>query len=631
MATGTGKTLAAAAIIKLFLRTGNSKRALFLVDRIELENQAYRAFDTYLKNDFISVIFKEQRNDWRSADIVISTVQSLLFSNKYEKLFSPADFDLVVSDEAHRSIGGNSRAVFEYFMGYKLGLTATPKDYLKQSANRDTYRDPREVERRMMLDTYRTFGCESGEPTFRYSLIDGVNDGILVNPYVIDARTDITTQLFSDEGYVVKIDDDELALEEAYSGQDFEKRFFAESTNRAFCKVLLDHGERDPITKEFGKTIVFTVSQNHAAKITQILNEMADQLWPNVYQSDFAIQVTSHVADAQRMAINFANNNLGGHSKFCQNYRTSKSRICVTVGMMTTGYDAPDILNLALMRPIQSPSEFIQIKGRGTRRHNFSRQLDPSEVKSHASEIKKTCFRLFDFFANCEYFEEKFNYDDEIALPVGRSEVSLTTTGSGTSMTTYGGTYEFDGSDKATIYDQHLVGPEGMKVDREMFHQFEDFVRRDQRLRNFVEDGNWPAAIHRLTREMLKSSENSYDLERIRRAIHVDRRVSVQEIIEKALHLIPDFKSADELVEDEFQRFLADQQPEECDRIPEIRYFFEAYIRNGDVRAQIDASDFAALSVNPAFTMQDLKSVPEQWRRRVPEYIRDYVSLNPFV
>lgn len=132
-------------------------------------------------------------------------------------------------------------------------------------------------------------------------------------------------------------------------------------------------------------------------------------------------------------------------------------------------------------------------------------------------------------------------------------------------------------------------------------------------------------------RELLKSSENSYDLERIRRAIHVDRRVSVQEIIEKALHLIPDFKSADELVEDEFQRFLADQQPEECDRIPEIRYFFEAYIRNGDVRAQIDASDFAALSVNPAFTMQDLKSVPEQWRRRVPEYIRDYVSLNPFV
>ena len=633
MATGTGKTLAAAAIIKLFLRTGNSKRVLFLVDRIELENQAYRAFDTYLKNDFISVIFKEQRNDWRSADIVISTVQSLLFNNKYEKLFSPADFDLVVSDEAHRSIGGNSRAVFEYFIGYKLGLTATPKDYLKQSINRNTHRDPREVERRMMLDTYRTFGCESGEPTFRYSLINGVNDGILVNPYVIDARTDITAQLLSDEGYVVKIDDDddEVALEEAYSGQDFEKRFFAESTNRAFCRALLEHGERDPITKEFGKTIVFTVSQNHAAKITQILNEMADQLWPNIYQSDFAMQVTSHVADAQRMAINFANNNLGGYSKFNQSYRTSKSRICVTVGMMTTGYDAPDILNLALMRPVHSPSEFIQIKGRGTRRHNFSRQLNSPNADNDANEAEKTCFRLFDFFAICEYFEEKFNYDDEIALPVGRSEVSLTATGSGTPLTTYGGTYEFDGPDKAIIHDQHLVGPEGMKVDREMFRQFEDFVRKDQKLRNFVEDGNWPAAIHRLTRELLQSSENPYDLKRIRRAIHLDRTVSVQEIIEKALGLIPDFKSVDELIEDEFRRFLTDQRPEECDCIPEMRYFFEAYIRNSDVRAQIDASDFAALSVNPAFTMQDLKGVPEQWRKRIPEYIRDYVSLNPFV
>ena len=128
-----------------------------------------------------------------------------LFNNKYQTLFSPTDFDLVISDEAHRSIGGNARAVFEYFVGYKLGLTATPKDYLKKfdsakPANRST-RDPRESERRLLLDTYRTFGCETGEPTFRYSLLDGVKEGYLINPLVVDARTEVTTQLLSDLGY----------------------------------------------------------------------------------------------------------------------------------------------------------------------------------------------------------------------------------------------------------------------------------------------------------------------------------------------------------------------------------------------------------------------------------------------
>jgi len=166
MATGTGKTLTAAALIKLFLRTGNARRVLFLVDRLELEDQANKAFILLLRNDYKSSIYKENRDDWRKAEIVVTTVQSLLFNNKYQTLFAPTDFDLVISDEAHRSIGGNARAVFEYFVGYKLGLTATPKDYLKKfDAATPSTRDPREQERRLLLDTYRTFGCETGEPT----------------------------------------------------------------------------------------------------------------------------------------------------------------------------------------------------------------------------------------------------------------------------------------------------------------------------------------------------------------------------------------------------------------------------------------------------------------------------------
>jgi len=126
MATGTGKT-----VIRLFLRSGNAHRILFLVDRIELENQAKKNFINYLSPDYHTVVFKENTEDWRKAEIVVSTVQTLSFNNKYKKYFKPTDFSLLIADESHRSINGNYRAVFEYFLGYKLGLTATPKDYIK--------------------------------------------------------------------------------------------------------------------------------------------------------------------------------------------------------------------------------------------------------------------------------------------------------------------------------------------------------------------------------------------------------------------------------------------------------------------------------------------------------------------
>jgi type I restriction enzyme, R subunit len=165
MATGTGKTLTTSAVIKLFLRSGNASRVLFLVDRLELEDQAWRAFDGQLSADFKTVIYKENRNDWQRAEIVVTTVQSLLFNNKYQRVFSPTDFDLVISDEAHRSIGGNARAVFDYFVGYKLGLTATPRDYLKRfDQKKPTSRDPREAERRLLFDTYRiAFICRAAK------------------------------------------------------------------------------------------------------------------------------------------------------------------------------------------------------------------------------------------------------------------------------------------------------------------------------------------------------------------------------------------------------------------------------------------------------------------------------------
>lgn len=632
MATGTGKTLTSAAVIKLFLKTRNAKRVLFLVDRLELEVQADKAFKELLKNDFTSIIYKEQRDDWRKADTVVTTVQSLLFNDKYRRFFSPTDFDLVISDEAHRSIGGNARAVFEYFIGYKLGLTATPKDYLKQSKDRTSVRDPRETERRMMLDTYRTFGCESGEPTFRYSLVDGVRDGFLINPYVVDARTGVTTQLLSDQGFIVDtVDENGNETQEAFAGRDFEKRFFAEATNQAFCQTLLKHGLRDPVSGEFGKTIAFAVSQNHAVKITQILNEMADQLWPGRYKSDFAMQVTSHVADAQKMTVNFANNNLGGHSQFISDYRTSRARVCVTVGMMTTGYDCPDILNLALMRPIFSPSDFVQMKGRGTRRHDFAEEMFDPAAKAMLGKVRKTVFRLFDFFANCEYFEEKFQYDEELALPKPAAMPLSTGEEDGGTATGTASSYEFFEPDQVVYHVEQQIGPEGMRVDRELFQKFEQIARSDKLLKELVEQHNWEAASRRVIEELFDKPDDYFNLERLRNAAGVDRRISIRELIEKAFGYIPKFKSKAELIDDEFQKFLLDQKPEEADRIAQMRYFFDAYIRDAKVRALIDAGHLGDLNVNPTFTTRDLKEVPPAWRKRIPEYVKDYVSLNPFL
>jgi type I restriction enzyme R subunit len=226
-------------------------------------------------------------------------VQSLLFNNNYWQLFSPTDFDLVISDEAHRSIGGNARAVFDYFIGYKLGLTATPRDYLKKfDKAKPTAKDLRELERRLLLDTYRTFGCDDGQPTYRYSLLDGVRDGFLVNPTVVDARSEITTQLLSEDGFIVEFTDDQGDdQKETFKQREFEKRFFAEATNQLFCKTFLENALRDPVSGEIGKSIVFAVSQHHAAKLAQILNQIADRMFPGRYQSDFAVQVTSQVPE----------------------------------------------------------------------------------------------------------------------------------------------------------------------------------------------------------------------------------------------------------------------------------------------------------------------------------------------
>ncbi len=632
MATGTGKTLTAAAIIKLFLRSGNATRILFLVDRLELEEQARKVFATLLAADFRTVVYKERRDDWRSAEIVVTTVQALLFNNKYQLLFSPTDFDLVISDEAHRSISGNARSVFDYFVGYKLGLTATPRDYLKGS--RRTGRlvhDPREVERRLLLDTYRTFGCESGHPTFRYSLLDGVKDSYLINPTVVDARTNVTTQLLADDGFTVSFTDDTgEEQEETFKQRQFETRFFSEATNRLFCKTFLEHALRDPVSGEIGKSIVFTVSQRHAARLTQTLNEIADIMFPGQYQSDFAVQVTSQVPDTQQFTINFANNTLLGSGNVLPAYRTGKARVCVTVGMMTTGYDCTDILNLGLFRPIFSPTEFVQIKGRGTRKHNFLELLFDEALKGQVAQPEKTAFKLFDFFGNCEYFEEEFDYDEKLELPPVRPrKVDGDDEGEALAPTLLYG-YEHLGRDVLKTISENPIGPEGMKIDRLLFDRFADTVREDEIIKQAVEAGQWDRVIDHVNREVFDKPEEYYNLDKLRQAAAVDRRLTLREILEKVFDLIPSFKSKDELLEEEFDKFIADHQPKQPQAIPAIKTYFKAYVTSDLIRHIIENRQFTDLATNPAFSISDYRAVPQAYRTLIPEYVKDYVSLNQF-
>jgi len=621
MATGTGKTLIAGGIIKLFLKSGNAKRILFLVDRLELEDQAWKNFVRFLKNDFTCVIYKENKDDWRKAEIVVSTVQSLSFNNKYKKLFSPTDFDMIISDEAHRSIGGNSRAVFEYFVGYKLGLTATPKDYLKNiDPQKVSEKDPRAWERRQLLDTYTTFGCPSGEPTFRYSLLDGVKDGFLVNPIVADARTEITTELLSEKGYSLMVENEEgIEEEQTFFQKDFERKFFSDKTNQIFCKTFLENAIKDLISGEIGKSIIFCVSQNHASKITQTLNQFASQLWPDKYNSDFAVQVTSNIPDSQQFTINYANNNLNGQTKWLAGYKSSKTRICVTVGMMTTGYDCQDVMNLCLMRPIFSPTDFIQIKGRGTRKYTFSYK----DADGETAKIEKDTFKLFDYFANCEYFEEKYNYDQVLKLPI------KTGTGTGGGEGVDIDEVNIFNPDPLKTFSEKVVGLAGMKVDWKFFDKFESVIKNDPVVKQKYDQGDVKGAEEYVKTEIFEKPEDYFNLDKLRKSVKADRRITLKEFIEKIFGGINKFKSKDELLEDEFEKFVTIYKPSN-DNILSIKNFLKCYVADQEFRTIVDNNQIQRLYTYPGFPAEELNGLGN-YKKIVPEYVKDYVSLNTFM
>ena len=642
MATGTGKTLTCAGIIKLFLQTGNARRALFLVDRIELEEQAQTAFENTIGTDYTVLTYKKHKDDWGKAEVVVSTVQSLQVNDRYRSEFSPTDFDLVISDEAHRSIGGNARAVFEYFVGYRVGLTATPKDYLKGVDEAENDGSQKDFERRQLLDTYTTFGCESGQPTFRYSLNDGVQDPagpFLVNPTIVDARTEISTQLLSDKGYAVhKVTEEGTDVDAIFGARDFEKNFFNEKTNEVLVATFLDNADNDPISGEVGKSIIFAVSQAHAAKLVNILNRQAMERWPGKYESDFAIQITSNVSDAQNYTIRFSENDLLGHTRWLDNYQSSRARVAVTVGMMTTGYDCSDLQNVVFMRPVFSPSDFIQMKGRGTRLHAFTYvdYANGSEVITH----RKTGFKLIDFFAVCEYFDEKYDYDAVLSVPKSLKTAAVAEPGVSVDIGTiaeedipkYGAT-ELGEDDKLESKNETIVGREGMVIDREMFRKFVEETREDAELQR-LDAENPNAALEYLKNNVLDKPNHYMTLEKMKKHFKLDRRISLGEALDIIMGRTSEPKKKAEIIGSHFSDFVAtkglsEKLSEDTELFHLAYQLFDAYISSPQVKDAIDSGQFGNLTQTGQISLAEYTKLHQnELAQPIVSYIRDYIDTD---
>ena len=619
MATGSGKTRTCAGIIKLFFNTGNIRRCLFLVDRIELEDQAKKSLKRAFEGKREILKYKDCKNNWAQADILICTVQTLLSHERYRG-FSPTDFDLVISDEAHRSLGIRFKIVFEYFLGFKLGLTATPKNYLRNVNVTDLSKNnPKNLEEREIRDTYRIFNCDSGEATYRYSLEDGVKEGRLVGMKSIDARTRISSELLSEDGFkhVYRNEDGDIEQEVYFKDKHFEKKFFSEPSNDIFCDTLLEEAQKDPLTGEIGKTIVFCVNQAHASKITQALNKKAKNKWGDIYGNNFAKQISSWVDNANKKSEDFSENILEGRTCFNKNfpnYKSSKVRICVTVGMMTTGYDCPDLLNIVLLRPIRSVSQYVQIKGRGTRKYEFSyiNKFDKPEKEN------KEYFTLIDFFGNYQYFESDEPYTKVLRI----NPTSSTSEGGEDQPHLSDVSKEYHNLNKDYIRSVKKEDISHTRADEEAFKSIKRNLEEDSFIRQRVDiEDDLP-----LIKDYVRNSI-PHDLEKIQEYINkerlTDRKVGLGEVILKILKKDFILKTKDEWVQKQAEEWVQMEKPDESTSLASKRLIY-SYITDPEIKKILEDKKFGLLDRNPNFTKNDYRKIDENLFKKIKDYCENY-------
>lgn len=378
MATGTGKTRTAIALVDLLMRAQWVKRVLFLADRNALITQAFRAFNTHLPNANAVDITKQEPTT--SHNIILSTYQTMfnhIHKNDGEakQIFSPGHFDLVIVDEAHRSIYQKYSNLFIYFDSLLIGLTATPRN--------EIYRD-----------TYRIFDLEPGVPTFAYELPDAINDGYLIPPKGINVpfrflRRGITYSDLSPEeqqAYEIALEDQETGdIPQHINASALNDWLFNLNTVDQAIEILMEQGLKIQGGERLGKTIIFARNQRHAEFIVDRFNLN----YPH-YQGEFAQVIHSQVSYAQNILDNFSNPD-------------KQPTIAVSVDMLDTGIDVPEILNLVFFKPVFSPVKFNQMIGRGTRLcpHLFGFNAD------------KTEFFIFDMCGNFEYFQQEVGEADQ--------------------------------------------------------------------------------------------------------------------------------------------------------------------------------------------------------------------------
>jgi len=348
MATGSGKTDVIALQIKRMFQAGLIERVLFLVDRIELGKQAQEAFNDILSEYPSELLYGGKRK--RESSIIIGTLPTI-----YSQLgsFTSGYFDLVISDEAHRSIYYVYKAVLNHFDAIKIGLTATPSRFIDRN-------------------TYKLFDCwnekeQRGIPTFVYGIRRGIKEGYLAGYDILRIDTKVSLEGITYEG-------------EDYNPEDLERRINVPARNEQIVKAYkVEEEKRQP--KKHRKAIVFAVTQKHAAQLAYYFN----QVYPE-FKGRYAEVITSNVPDVDRAIKRFKQEEL--------------PYVAVSVGMLDCGFDAPEVENILMVRPTKSPILYQQMRGRGSR-------LCP--------KIGKTSFRIYDFVGVTRDFnDESFNPYSEV-------------------------------------------------------------------------------------------------------------------------------------------------------------------------------------------------------------------------
>ena len=367
MATGSGKTRTVIALCKVLLDHGWVKNILFLADRNSLVTQAKRAFVNMLPDLSVSNLCEDKENF--DARCVFSTYQTMIHcideikDENDRKLFTVGHFDLVIVDEAHRSIYNKYKDIFNYFDAPLVGLTATPKDEIDKN-------------------TYEIFELENGVPTYGYELAQAVNDGFLIDFMSVETKLKFIEQgiVYDDlsdedkEAYENTFENENGEIPESISSSALNEWVFNEDTIRQVLHILMQHGLRIDYGEKLGKTIIFAKNHNHAEKIHEIFCKE----YPHLL--GYTMVIDNHTKFAQSAIDDFSD-------------PKKMPQIAISVDMLDTGIDVPEVLNLVFFKKVMSKAKFWQMIGRGTR--TCEKLIDDKD---------KEKFYIFDFCGNFEFF-----------------------------------------------------------------------------------------------------------------------------------------------------------------------------------------------------------------------------------